>query len=157
VVDSETDEPVKDGEIGELILTTLGRYACPLIRYRTRDLVKPIHIPGEPPAEFALDGGVLGRSDDMVVVRGVNLYPSAVDSVVRTVRGIREYQVDIDQTSALAQISVRVEVEGDEAEVVAELDKQFRSAFHMRFDIEPVAPGSLPVFEMKARRWNILT
>jgi phenylacetate-CoA ligase len=157
VLDPETDEPVKEGEAGELILTTLGRYACPLIRYRTRDLVKPIAVPDRPKEQFAMEGGILGRSDDMVVVRGVNLYPSAVDSVLRSVSGIREYQVDIDKRTSLAQIGVRLEIEGDQEAVLKELNKQIRTAFHMRFDLTVVPTGSLPTFEMKAKRWNILS
>lgn len=155
VVDPATDQPIREGETGELILTPLGRYACPLIRYRTGDLVKPVAVPGEPVEWFALEGGILGRVDDMVVVRGVNLYPGAVDSVVRSVSGIREYQVDIDKRSALAQVSIRIETEGDSRWVVEELNTKLRLAFQMRFGIEAVKPGSLPVFEMKAKRWNI--
>lgn len=156
VLDPETDEPVNMGDTGELILTTLGRYASPLIRYRTRDLVRPVAVEGQPSELFALEGGILGRSDDMVVVRGVNLYPTAVDSVIRSVTGIREYQVDIDKRTSLAQISVRLDIEGDQETVLKELNKQIRSAFHMRFDLVVVESGSLPTFEMKARRWNIL-
>ena len=156
VLNPETDQAVKEGETGELILTTLGRYASPLIRYRTRDLVKPVAVPGQAPERFALEGGILGRSDDMVVVRGVNLYPTAVDSVLRSVVGVKEYQVDIDQQTTLAQIRVRLEIEGDEEAVLEELARQIRSAFHMRFDLQVVPQGTLPKFEMKARRWNIL-
>ncbi|MDA0348851.1 MAG: AMP-binding protein, partial [Verrucomicrobia bacterium] len=156
VLDPETDEPVADGGTGELVLTTLGRYACPLIRYRTRDLVKPVSIPGEPPELFVLEGGIIGRVDDMVIVRGVNLYPSAVDAIVRSVPAINEYQVDIDKRSALAQVSVRLEIEGDATELMNELNEKFRAAFHMRFDLTSVPVGSLPRFEMKARRWNII-
>jgi phenylacetate-CoA ligase len=157
VVDPETDKPVAEGETGELILTTLGRYACPLIRYRTRDLVKPVQIAGNPKEHFALDGGILGRSDDMVVVRGVNLYPSGVESVIRSVAGIREYQVDIDKRSALAQVAIRLEIEGDSKEVLSELNEKIRAAFHMRFELNLVPNGSLPQFEMNAKRWNITT
>ena len=155
VVDPETDEPVGPGETGELILTTLGRYACPLIRYRTRDLVKPVTVSGEPSEYFALEGGILGRTDDMVVVRGVNLYPSAVDAVVRSISGVKEYQVYIDTTGTLAQVSIRVDIEGESKMICAALSEKLRGAFHMRIDLEPVEPGSLPVFEMKAKRWNI--
>ncbi|MCB1121426.1 MAG: AMP-binding protein, partial [Verrucomicrobiae bacterium] len=112
VLDPETNEPVREGETGELILTTLGRYASPLVRYRTRDLVKPVSLPEDPPERFALEGGILGRADDMVVVRGVNLYPSAVESVIRSVFGVREFQVEINQKTALSQVSVRLEIEG---------------------------------------------
>jgi phenylacetate-CoA ligase len=127
VLDLETDEPVSEGQSGELVLTTLGRYACPLIRYRTRDLVKPVSLPGEPPDQFVLEGGIIGRVDDLVIVRGVNLYPSAVEAIVRSVAGIREYQVDIDQTVPLTQVSIRIEVEGDSDEISENLKTQFRT------------------------------
>lgn len=155
VVDPETDEPIAPGETGELILTTLGRYACPLMRYRTRDLVKPVAVPGAPLEHFALEGGILGRTDDMVVVRGVNLYPSAIDAVVRSVSGIKEYQVDIDTTGTLTQVALRVDIEEDSEMICNTLSVKLRDAFQMRFDLNPVEPGSLPVFEMKAKRWNI--
>ena len=157
VLDPETDEPVAEGETGELVLTTLGRYACPLIRYRTRDLVKPVSVPGEAPEKFVLEGGIIGRVDDMVIVRGVNLYPSAVDAIVRSVPAISEYQVDIDMRSPLTQVSIRIETDDDSETVSEELRNQFRTALQMRIDVEVVESGSLPVFEMKARRWNIIS
>ena len=83
VLQPGSGERVHTGGRGELVLTTLGRSACPLLRYRTGDLVRPIALPGEDPAEFALEGGILGRVDDMVIVRGVNVYPSAIDVIIR--------------------------------------------------------------------------
>ncbi|MBH53781.1 MAG: phenylacetate--CoA ligase [Opitutaceae bacterium] len=156
VLDTETDQPVALGEEGELILTTLGRYCSPLIRYRTRDLVKPVAIPGEPPAQFALEGGILGRVDDMVIVRGVNLYPSALEAIVRSVPEIGEFQIDIDQTAPLTQVATRIETEGDSEKVAELLRIRLRDSLQMRIDVEVVESGSLPVFEMKARRWNII-
>lgn len=152
-----TNEPIAAGECGELVLTTLGRAACPLLRYRTGDLVKPMALADADPAAFALDGGVLGRVDDMVVVRGVNLYPAAVDAVVRSVAGIREYQVEIDQRPALPEVTVRFDVADGSGDPTDELAKQLRLAFQLRIKVERAANGALPVFEMKARRWRILT
>ncbi|MSU64515.1 MAG: phenylacetate--CoA ligase family protein [Opitutus sp.] len=149
--------PVTPGENGELVLTTLGRFACPLLRYRTGDLVKPIELPGEDPAAFALGGGILGRVDDMVVVRGVNLYPGAVDAVVRAVAGVQEYLVEIDQRGTLPEVTVRFEATVEGHDPGADLAKQLRGAFSLRIEVEKVARGTLPVFEMKARRWKILT
>jgi phenylacetate-CoA ligase len=156
VLQPGTNEPVPPGDRGELVLTTLGRSACPLLRYRTGDLVRPIELPGEEPAAFALEGGILGRVDDMVIVRGVNLYPSAMDAAVRTVPGIREYQVEIDQRGTLPEIRVRFEAAG-ESDPTAELAKHLRATFQMRIDVEKVPDGALPVFEIKARRWRVLT
>jgi phenylacetate-CoA ligase len=156
VLQPGTNEVVPPGGQGELVLTTLGRAACPLLRYRTGDLVRPVLLPGEDPAAFALEGGILGRVDDMVIVRGVNLYPAAVDAVVRTVAGVREYQVEVDQRSTLPEIIVRFESAQPELDPTTELARHLRAAFQMRIEVRKVPPGTLPVFEMKARRWKIL-
>ncbi|MDE0825794.1 MAG: AMP-binding protein [Akkermansiaceae bacterium] len=150
VIDPETLAPVELGEVGELVLTTLGRFGAPLLRYRTGDLVKPVAVPGGDPAAFVLEGGIIGRSDDMVVVRGVNIYPSAVDAVVRGCEGIGEYQVEVDQRAALPELLIRVE--GGEAEAKG-LERALRQAFGLRIPVVGVGAGSLPVFEVKAKRW----
>lgn len=156
VLQPGTNNPVAPGDTGELVLTTLGRAACPLLRYRTGDLVKPLALPGEDPAAFALAGGILGRVDDMVIVRGVNLYPSALDAAVRSIPGIREYQVEVDKRRTLPDVRVRFE-SIDNADPTADLAKHLRAAFQMRIEVEKVAPGTLPVFEFKAKRWKILS
>jgi phenylacetate-CoA ligase len=157
VLSPGTNEPVADGATGELVLTTLGRAACPLLRYRTGDLVRPVAIAGEDPAEFALEGGILGRVDDMVIVRGVNLYPGALDAAVRAVAGVREYQVEIDRRGTLPEVTVRFEAADGDGDPGGELVRHLRAAFQMRINVERVAAGSLPGFEMKARRWKVLT
>ena len=151
-----TNDPIAPGESGEFVLTTLGRAACPLLRYRTGDLVKPVALPGEEPAAFALAGGILGRVDDMVIVRGVNLYPTAMDAAVRALTGVREYQVEIDQRGTLAEIRVRFETDPGAADLTGELAARLRAAFQIRIEVERVTAGTLPVFEFKARRWKIL-
>ncbi len=150
------NQPVPRGESGELVLTTLGRDACPLLRYRTGDLVRPVELPGEDPAEFALAGGILGRVDDMVIVRGVNLYPAAVEAVVRAVGGVREYQVEIDQRQTLPEVRVRFETSDETRDPSDELTTHLRAAFQIRIEVEKVPGGVLPVFEFKSRRWKIL-
>ena len=145
IVHPQTGAPVPAGEVGELVLTTLGREACPLLRYRTGDLVK--RIAGAP--GFALAGGIIGRADDMVVVRGVNIYPSAVDAVVRTIPEIAEYRVTVTQHGALAEIALEVESTNDFAAPL--LESALTSAFSLRIPVRRVA--SLPRFELKARRW----
>ena len=150
------NEPVQAGEEGELILTTLGREACPLLRYRTGDIVKKMNLPGEDPAAFALDGGIISRADDMVCVRGVNLYPSAVEAVVRSVSGIGEYRVEVDQRKTMAEVSIKFESSNGMDDPSEELREKLRHAFQLRFNLSRLAPGTLPVFEMKARRWRIL-
>ncbi len=149
-----TNDPVSLGETGELVLTTLGRDACPLLRYRTGDIVRPIALPGEDPAAFVLAGGILGRVDDMVIVRGVNLYPAAVDAAIRSFGDVREYQVEIDKRHTLPEVRIRFE---SDAARDAEFAAHLRSTFQIRIEVEKVTAGTLPVFEFKAKRWKILT
>ena len=146
VIEPGSGAAVAAGVVGELVLTTLGRAACPLLRYRTGDLVK--RLAGEP--GFALEGGIIGRADDMVVVRGVNLYPSAVDAVVRAVPEIVEYRVEVRRRGALTEVALQVEGEQAAAE---KLTAALTFAFSLRIPVECVARGTLPRFEMKARRW----
>lgn len=155
VLQPGTNQPVPRGARGELVITTLGRAACPLLRYRTGDLVQPVDAPGEDPAAFALEGGILGRVDDMIVVRGVNLYPSSIDAAVRAVPGIREYRVEVDQRRTLPEVTLFIEAEPghDPADALA---KHLRAVFQLRITVQTVAAGTLPTFEMKARRWKIL-
>lgn len=145
IVDPQTGAPVPAGQIGELVLTTLGREACPLFRYRTGDLVQRISdAPG-----FALAGGIIGRADDMVVVRGVNVYPSAVDAVVRSIPEIAEYRVTVTSRDTLAEIALEIETADDTA--AARLESALTSAFSLRISVRRVA--TLPRFELKAHRW----
>jgi phenylacetate-CoA ligase len=139
------------------VLTTLGRAACPLLRYRTGDLVRPVEIAGEDPAAFGLQGGILGRVDDMVIVRGVNLYPAAVDAAIRCVPGIKEYQVEIDKRRTLPEITVRFETDNDDRDPTAQLASHLCGTFQMRIEVKRMPTGALPVFEFKARRWKTLT
>ena len=155
VIDPESGSAVELGAVGELVLTTLGRYGSPLIRYRTGDLVKPVSVGSMDPAEFALEGGIIGRADDMVVVRGVNVYPSAIEAVVRSVDGIGEFEVEVDERGALPEIRLVIENStGRSAE--KELESRLRSVFSMRIPVRAVEPGTLPVFEVKAKRWKVI-
>jgi phenylacetate-CoA ligase len=158
VIDPETGRPVSPGTTGELLLTTLGRIGSPLLRYRTGDLVRP-SFP-EPCAcgryDMALEGGILGRVDDMVVVRGVNIFPSALEDVIRAQRGVAEYEVRIERHGALCELVVRVEPSpegtGDRG-LVERLEQALQMAFSLRVPVILAEPGSLPRFEMKSRRW----
>jgi phenylacetate-CoA ligase len=147
VLDPRSLAPVRAGELGELILTSLGRSAWPLLRYRTGDLVRRR-------ADGALEGGILGRADDMVVVRGVNIFPSAVDAVVRTVKGILEYRVHVGRGGELAEIALEAEAANDDA--ITELEHALTQAFTLRIPVKRAAADSLPRFELKARRWQTI-
>ena len=105
---------------------------------------------------LALAGGILGRVDDMVVVRGVNIYPSAVEDVIRSVGGVAEYQAHVTARGPLTELAVTIEPESGYADapaLVAKLERAFDSAFSLRLPVTLAAPGSLPRFEMKAKRW----
>ena len=148
--------PTEPGVTGELVLTSLGRVGCPLLRYRTGDLVQIAETPAGTGSDLALEGGILGRVDDMVVVRGVNVYPSAVDQVVRSVPDVAEYRVAVLEQQALTEL--RVEIEPGPAarpaeELCRNVAKGLREALHLRVPVVAVASGSLPRFELKARRW----
>jgi phenylacetate-CoA ligase len=105
VLHPSTLQPVASGECGELVLTPLGRSAWPIFRYRTGDLVRP----RQADLGLVFEGGILGRVDDMVVVRGVNLYPGAVEDVVRSVVGLSEYRVSLSGGAGLVQIELEIE------------------------------------------------
>jgi len=151
VIDPETKKPSSKGE-GELVLTTLGRTGCPLLRYRTGDLVRAKSTTG--PEGFPvldLEAGILGRSDDMVVIRGVNVYPSSVDAIVRGFEEVAEYQVIHEKKGEMSEISLQVEAPENVAQA---LEVSLKEAFSLRIPVDRAQPNSLPRFEMKAKRWR---
>lgn len=156
VVNPQTGEPVRSGDVGELVLTPLGRLGSPLLRYRTGDLVKPIEIEEKSEIRMGLEKGILGRSDDMIVARGVNLYPSAVDDVVRSCPGIAEYRVLVNQRQSLVEVSIEIETENDicNEDPARKLESALNSIFSLRIPVSIIKRGSLPRFEMKAKRWH---
>jgi phenylacetate-CoA ligase len=155
VLDPDDGRPVPPGRPGELVLTNLHRWGSPLLRYRTGDLVRvdPRPCPcGQP--FLRLEGGILGRSDDMIHLRGNNLYPSALESVIRRFADVAEYRVEVDQSGPLAALRVEVEpVTSGQGSVLADrVGRAIRDELHFRAEVTAVAPGSLPRYEMKARR-----
>jgi phenylacetate-CoA ligase len=158
VVDPATGEAVEPYSPGELVLTTLGRAAMPLLRYRTGDLV--VLAPETPCAcgrhDLALPGGILARTDDMVVIRGVNIFPSAVEDVMRRCEGLADYRVLIRSTRAMTELELEVEPAsscGDKNGLITVLEREMRAAFALRIPVKLVPRGTLPRFEMKAKRW----
>ncbi|MBI3822566.1 MAG: phenylacetate--CoA ligase family protein [Planctomycetes bacterium] len=138
------------GEVGELVLTNLGRAGSPLIRYRTGDLVRVDPNPCPCGRKWMrLAGGILGRTDDMIAIRGNNFYPSALENVLRRFAEIVEYRVTIDRQAPLAEMFIEIEASADVARRVADA---VRDELMFRADVTVVAAGSLPRFEMKAKR-----
>lgn len=156
VVNPQNWEPIapESGDVGELVLTTLGREGCPVLRYRTGDIVKPVPHDDDD-GSLLLDGGIIGRVDDMVVVRGVNLYPAAIDNVINEVGGVSEYRVTVDTRRSMGELSMEVETFPgvDDMAVVRKLESRLRSQFNLRIPVWVNEPGVLPRFEMKAKRW----
>jgi phenylacetate-CoA ligase len=159
IIDPKTGLKTPPGETGELILTTLDRIGSPLLRYRTGDLVKaPIStVCACGRQELACEGGILGRVDDMVIVRGVNVYPGLIEEVIHTYPEISEFRVTLDVRNAMAELSLEAEtaVYGYETTPLQKrLEEALESALNLRVPVQLRPPGSLPRFEMKARRWQ---
>lgn len=140
-------EPIKK----ELVLTTLARRGMPVIRYRTGDLVKPVYT-NEGSNQFVfLDGGVLGRIDDMVVIRGVNIFPTSIEEILRTFPSVVEYRIVASRASAMDEL--RVEIENQTDEGLASIAEALQSRLGLRVPVSNVLANSLPRFEAKARRF----
>jgi phenylacetate-CoA ligase len=158
VIDPESGRAVGPGERGELVLTNLGRTGSPLLRYRTGDLVSRAAA-GRCECgryDMALEGGILGRADDMVIIRGVNVYATAVEQIVRSFDQVAEYRVELSTDQALPEIALLIETVPDCADakaVAQEIEAAMRTAFNLRVPVAIAPPGSLPRFELKAKRW----
>jgi phenylacetate-CoA ligase len=145
----ETGGPAVAGELSELVLTALGRVGSPVIRYRTGDLVRPVW-PEEGDNRFVLlEGGIVGRVDDMLVVRGVNIFPSSLDQILRSFPEVVEYRTTIDKAGAMDQVSVEVE---DRLEEPARIAAELRLRLGLKVEVRLVPLGSLPRFEGKGKR-----
>ncbi|HLI70794.1 MAG TPA: AMP-binding protein [Ktedonobacteraceae bacterium] len=150
VINPVTGDPIRPGEVGELVLTNLGRWGYPVLRYRTGDLVRlGGYDCGCGRSFLSLPGGVLGRADDMLVVRGVNVYPSALADILHRFPEVQEYRIIVTRSGEMDEIQLQVECP---PETVARLGEELHVALNLRVPIETVDFGSLPRFEMKARR-----
>lgn len=157
VIDPQTGEAVDEGTRGELVVTTLSRPGMPVLRYRTGDLVELSTEPCPCGRTLArIRGGVLGRADDMMIVRGVNLYPSAVDNLLRALPSIIEYEVEIRRISGLDDLLLKVEIDERDSfrRVQQAVLAAFRSQLNIRVSVEQAGRGTLPRYEFKARRYK---
>jgi phenylacetate-CoA ligase len=161
VVDPKTLEPVKPGEMGELVITTLTREAIPVIRYRTRDLTRLMTDRCSCGRTSARMSRVMGRTDDMLIIKGVNVFPSQVEAVLFEVEGIEpHYQIVIDRQGALDEATVLVEMSEsiffDEMKKQTELRDTIRrrlaSELNVSFEVKLVEKKTLARFEGKAKR-----
>jgi len=148
VIDPATERPAREGE---LVLTNLGRFGSPLLRYRTGDRVRLADAPCPCGRTFVrLQGGVLGRLDDMLIVRGVNVFPSAIEGIVRRFSAVGEFQIEVFRDGALDQVRVLLEVE--DASVTIAVHEAFRADLGLRLEVAAVPPRTLPRYDLKARR-----
>lgn len=135
IIDPDTLEPVPDGETGELVITTLTKEGIPLIRYRTKDLTSITHEKCECGRTTARISRFTGRSDDMLIIRGVNVFPSQVETALLTVDGITpNYQIIVDRVNHQDTLAILVEVEerffSDEIKELENLQKKIEHAVH---------------------------
>ena len=159
VIDPQTEKEMPPGETGELVITNLGRPGFPVIRYRTGDIVRldlQACACGRTLARF--DGGLLGRTDDMLTIRGVNVYPTAIENVIRQFSAVDEFQVTVERRQEMRHLEVQIEVHsGHEAEEVrARVEQAIYGALSLRPTVTVAPPGALTRFEMKARRFHRL-
>jgi phenylacetate-CoA ligase len=158
VVDPKTGSEVPPGQMGELVITNLNRIGFPIIRYRTGDLVKLNLEPCDCGRTFArFQGGILGRADDMVVVRGVNVFPSAIENLIRQFEPVDEYQVRLVPRREMYELEIRLELaqEADLDATQLAIESTISESLGLRPAISVVPHGSLPRFELKAKRFSI--
>jgi phenylacetate-CoA ligase len=155
VIDPATGKEVSPGQIGELVVTDLGRTGSPLVRYRTGDLAQLDIGPCACGCIFArLKGGVLGRVDDMIHLRGNNVYPSAIENLMRRFPEVAEYRMVVEETPTLSHLRIEIEPvpSASNSILVDRISKMVRDELLFRVEVVCVVPGSLPRYEMKAQR-----
>lgn len=153
-INPDTLEPALLNEEGELVLTNLGRYGYLLIRYRTGDTVfnrNNLCSCGNSYKYFK--GSIIGRADDMIVIRGINIYQTSIESIIREFTEISEFQIEYFTKSDIGQIKVQFEIISRiEDNIQNELSTLLRERIGLRIDTEIVQPNTLPRFSMKANR-----
>jgi len=161
IVDPETGDPLPDGEVGELVMTTLGREGMPIIRYRTRDLTR--FLPGTCPcgrAHRRIDR-IAGRCDDMIIIKGVNIYPMQVEAILMAMPEVgQNYLIELDRVGVMDQITIKVEVKDEffveDMRALTGLQRRITSRLRDEILVTPkvelVEAKSLPQGEGKAKR-----
>lgn len=157
VINPRTGENMPIGERGELVITNLGRWGFPIIRYRTGDLVE-LNIDkcvcGRAFARF--EGGIVGRTDDMVTVRGVNVFPSAVENIIRHYQEVDEFRVTVRTVRQMEEMEVELEfADNADASLADAIAQSLDSALSFRPTIHVVERNTLPRFELKAKRFHV--
>ncbi len=146
----DTGTAAGEGELSELVLTTLGRNGCPVIRYRTGDLVRPNWTQSQTNRFVLLDGGILGRADDMMIIRGVNVFPSSAEQILRGFPEIVEYRITASRQGEMDSLKVEIE---DRLEIPERVADEFQVRLGLSVEVQCVPLGSLPRFEGKGKRF----
>jgi phenylacetate-CoA ligase len=157
VIDPHTGIPVEEGEVGELVLTNLGRSCMPAIRYRTGDLVKVKK--GRCPCGRTfrvLEGGVLGRKDEMIIIRGVNVFPSVLQNIVENhIIAGDDYQIEVYEERGINEITIQLEIKEEEKNraIQPAIQNEIREKLNLRVEVKVVPKGTLPKSDYKAKRF----
>lgn len=160
VLNPVTGQPVAPGEKGEMVVTNLGRWGFPAIRYRTGDVVVANEDRCECGRTFLrLEGGIIGRADDMVTVRGVNVFPSAIENFVRRYKEVDEFRVTVGKRGEMDELTIEVELaEGADGDSISKaIARSIHSSLGLRPTVKTIPHDTLPRFELKARRFHVET
>ena len=157
IVAPETGMPIKEGKVGELILTNLGRSCMPAVRYRTGDLVKVKKgFCGCGRTFRILEGGVLGRKDEMIIIKGVNLFPNVLTNIVEShILPGDNYQIEVYKERGVDEIAIKLEMkeEGRREGIQRTIRDEIKRRLNLRVEVKIVPMGTLPKFDYKAKRF----
>jgi phenylacetate-CoA ligase len=145
-----TGHPAESGELSHLILTCLGRSGSPVIRYRTGDIVRPTWPPDSACRFVLLEGGIISRADDMMIIRGMNVYPTAIEQILFSFPEVVEYRLTARKHGAMDELLIEVE---DHLQQPARIGEELQLRLGLKIDVRCVPPLSLPRFEGKGRRF----
>ncbi|MFZ5463268.1 MAG: phenylacetate--CoA ligase family protein [Pseudomonadota bacterium] len=157
ILDPATGRPVAEGSRGELVITNLGRWGFPVVRYRTGDIVR---VTTERCAcgrtSLRFEGGILGRADDMVTVRGVNVFPAGVENILRRFAEIEEFRITVHKVRQMDEMDVEIELcEGADPNVIHAIAERLDAMLSFRPRVRHLPRNALPRFEMKAKRFHV--
>jgi len=156
LLDPETYEPTLPGQLSRVVVTSLEKYTQPVIRFDLKDLVRPAEEACPCGRTFRwVEGGILGRADDLMKIRGVLFSPRAVEDVVRSFDQITDYRIIVSRKGALDELTLKAEtsVRGDSAKELAEdLMASFKLKTQLRFEVELCPEGTFPKEEIKTKR-----
>jgi phenylacetate-CoA ligase len=157
VIDPHTGIPVQEGETGELVLTNLGRSCMPSIRYRTGDLVKAKRSFCGCGRTFRIfEGGVLGRKDEMIIIRGVNVFPNVLTNIVEThIEPGDDYRIEVYEEKGVNEMKIQLEIkEEDRSKAIQQaIQDEIRGKLNLRVEVNTIPVGTLPKSDYKAKRF----